>query len=119
MGLDHSDVTELVRQAIDGAQELARLEKRIDELRELRAADARTLVRETTCTRTLISAALGISRPTLDKYLADGYMTREYLATVHKANRESGRRLFDSRDLQLAMKEAGILDAPTTENPES
>lgn len=88
------------------------MESELEDQREQRAIDARWMVRNTTCTRTLIAAVLGISRVTLDKYLDDGGIDKEYLAEVRRLQKERGVVLYDSRDLQIELKESDLISSP-------
>lgn len=74
----------------------------LEDQRFLRGADARWMVRNTTCTRTAIAALLGISRVTLDKYLADGGMDDAYLAEVRRVQKEQGVELYSCENLPIA-----------------
>lgn len=103
------DATEVVRQAQRRARYIAELESKLEDQREQRAIDARWMVRNTTCSRSLIAAVLGISRVTLDKYLDDGGMTREYMREIRAFQKERGIVLYDSRDLQIQIADP---DAP-------
>lgn len=100
------DPNEVVRQSMRRAESIQVLEDKLQHEREMRAMDACWLVRNTTCTRTQIAAVLGISRVTLDKYLADAGMDDAYLAEVRKVQKDQGVTLFDSRDLQIFTGEA-------------
>jgi hypothetical protein len=94
-----ADAAEIIHHGIKRAQRIADLESQLEHEREMRAVDGRWLVRNTTCTRTQICAALGISRPTLDKYLADGGMDAEYLAQVRAVQKDKGIELYSQDDL--------------------
>lgn len=85
---------ELLRQAEYRRQRIARMETELDQERSMRTMDACWLVRNTDLTRTVISALLGISRVTLDKYLDHAGMTAEYLAEVRHFQKEKGIVLF-------------------------
>lgn len=88
------DVDEVLRQSHLRAQRIAAMERELDDQRQLRAIDAAWLVRNTDLTRTLISAVLGISRVTLDKYLAERGIDEDYLAQVRAVQRERGVVLY-------------------------
>lgn len=86
----HTDVDEILRQSYERARRIAMLEKKLENERQLRAVDARWLVRNTELTRTQIAGVVGISRVTLDKYLDDAGMDEDYLQIVRKARRTKG-----------------------------
>jgi hypothetical protein len=102
----HVDPFEVLRQSANRTRRIETLERELDRCREMRAMDACWLVRNTDLTRTNISAVLGISRVTLDKYLADAGMTDEYLAQVRNVQRERGVVLF-SPDVSEYLPAAG------------
>lgn len=109
------EAAEVVRQAMKRAKYIQELENKLEDQREQRAIDARWMVRNTTCSRTLIAAALGVSRVTVDKWLIDGGITREYLAEVRKFQRERGVVLYDSRDLGIQIADPEVEAGPTSD----
>lgn len=108
MGSDQDYQAEVIRQAMTRAKHIDDVEKQLVSEKELRASDACWMVRNTTCSRTLIAAALRISRVTLDKYLADAGITREYLAGVRKVQQMAGRPVYDARDVEILWREHGV-----------
>lgn len=112
MPTEKPDAQVVIYHALRRSEEIADLERRLDHEREMRAVDARWLVRNTTCTRTQIAGVLGISRVTLDKYLDDGGMTREYMALVRRQQKERGVELYDSRDLQIEFPAIELVSVP-------
>lgn len=75
-------------------EQIALAESGLADDRSRRAVYALWLVRNTDLTQSVIAGIAGISRVTLDKYMADADMTPEYLKTVREIQREKGIELY-------------------------
>lgn len=103
-----TDVDEVLRQSARRAKDIAALENRLAAQRELRAVDARWLLRNTDLSRSSIAGVLGISRVTLNEYLKDGGMDDAYIAAVRELQKKQGVTLYSpdiSRYLDTAEQE--------------
>jgi hypothetical protein len=92
MNATENDLLEIRKQAERRAQRIAEMVADLQGLRAMQAVDARYLVVNTDLSRSDIGKSLGVTRPTLEKWLLQGGITPEYLASRQRRLLSASRK---------------------------